>query len=369
MRRPRRRLILFLAGLLLLAGTALLASIGPRWPGVGDAVSWKTLPSATGPEEDESGKSPSPAPRTTGEAKNPPELRIDPETLAANGVKLTTLSPVLAPAERALPGRVLDPEPLIAAREALRNAAARLSAARTARAGAEAALSRDRALYHDHQNVAAATLEEAESAFASARAAETEAEAAMEALAAGARTRWGETLAHDLETGSALIDALISGRERLIALSWPAGEPLPTPLAPARFTLAPDAPPLLLAPIGPAASADPTSATRNLYYHGADPALLPGLNGTAYLPLGTPRPVFLIPPSSVVWWQGKAYVYRALGEGRFTRLPLGDREPSGYLLPAQGLSRLAIVSEGAAVLLSEEFRSSIDLGEGDEDDP
>lgn len=359
-----RRLTAFALALLTLGGAAYLA-----WPYVLGAGEERTKGDDDG---DDRPASPAPPQGTARSgAAGPAELHLDAAALAANGIRLATLTPVLAPEEIRLPARVLDPAPLIAAREAARNAAARLAAARARKKAAEAALARDRALYRDHQNIAAATLEEAESAAAEARAAEEEADAALEALRARDRTVWGEALARELEADTPLAAALCTGSERLIALAWPADHPPPAPLPPARFLAGEGNAPLPLLPLGAAPAADPATATQDLYYHASHPLLLPGLKGTGLLAVGPKRAVFTIPPSAVVWWQGKAFVYRALAEGRFARLALDGARAGdeAYVLPAREGESLRIVSEGAAVLLSEEFRGSIDLGEDDEGDP
>lgn len=71
-----------------------------------------------------------------------------------------------------------------------------------------------------------------------------------------------------------------------------------------------------------------------------------------------------LPASAVVWWQGQSWVYVQPSPGRFTRRAVIVRATNANDLTVTGLAAgEAIVVRGAQLLLSEEQRSQIHVGE------
>jgi hypothetical protein len=83
------------------------------------------------------------------------------------------------------------------------------------------------------------------------------------------------------------------------------------------------------------------------------------------LPDGPASDGAVIPPSAVVWWQGRAWVYLRTGPKTFARREIPTDEPAsggGYI--ARDLNAATpLVTTGAQALLSEEFRAQIEVGE------
>jgi hypothetical protein len=72
----------------------------------------------------------------------------------------------------------------------------------------------------------------------------------------------------------------------------------------------------------------------------------------------------------VVWWAGRAWVYRRLGQDSFSRHEIPTDMPAekeaGFVAPANLFKAdEKIVTTGAQLLLSEEFRSQIQVGGDD----
>jgi hypothetical protein len=93
--------------------------------------------------------------------------------------------------------------------------------------------------------------------------------------------------------------------------------------------------------------------------------VLPGMNVLAFLPSGTAIDGATVPAEAVIWWQDRAWIYRRIGPQTFARNQIATELPApggGYIvkdLPAD----TEIVSSGAQLLLSEEFRAQIQVGE------
>ena len=75
--------------------------------------------------------------------------------------------------------------------------------------------------------------------------------------------------------------------------------------------------------------------------------------------------------SAIVWWAGRAWVYRRLSDTNFSRHAIPTDMPAekgtGYIVPASMFApREEIVVAASQLLLSEEFRAQIQV-EGDDD--
>jgi hypothetical protein len=67
----------------------------------------------------------------------------------------------------------------------------------------------------------------------------------------------------------------------------------------------------------------------------------------------------------VVWWQDRAWVYQRTSPDKFVRVEIATDAPApdgGYIVAGMPPS-VEIVSSGAQLLLSEEFRSQIQVDE------
>lgn len=241
-------------------------------------------------------------------------------------------------------GQVLDPVPLAEAVFARRAARAALEAARKEYA-------RVKALHRGDANASTRELEAADVAFQRAR---LDLELAQARLASG----WGAALAgrQDLDE---LVQGLAQRRMALARLDLPAGEalagaPSAARVRPASARAAGDPAQLL----GPAPSTDPS-----VQGHGflvlLEPGPAPGtaLVGRLTFPERSVRGV-RVPRSAVVWRDGQAFVYVALGAGRFERRAVelhgqGDDERSWLVTGALAPGDPVVVS-GAALLLSAE---------------
>jgi hypothetical protein len=118
--------------------------------------------------------------------------------------------------------------------------------------------------------------------------------------------------------------------------------------------------------VSPATRIDPKIQGLSFFYMAAaESGVLPGMNVLAFLPSGKSIEGVAVPASATVWWQGRAWVYRRTGQETFTRAAIATDLPApggGYI--ANDVAKDAeIVTRGAQLLLSEEFRAQIQVGE------
>ncbi len=94
--------------------------------------------------------------------------------------------------------------------------------------------------------------------------------------------------------------------------------------------------------------------------------LRPGQAVTAYLPApGGAHRGAVVPRSAIVRFAGKAWAYVAIAPDRFTRreISLDHPEPDGWAVTGGIRPGESVVVEGAALLLSEELRAQIQVGD------
>jgi len=104
-----------------------------------------------------------------------------------------------------------------------------------------------------------------------------------------------------------------------------------------------------------------------LYVAPAESGVLPGMDVLAFLPDGNDIEAAVVPPSAIVWWQGRAWAYLRTGPETFARREIPTAQPApdgsgGYIvrdLPANA----EVVTRGAQALLSEEFSAQIDVAD------
>jgi hypothetical protein len=114
--------------------------------------------------------------------------------------------------------------------------------------------------------------------------------------------------------------------------------------------------------VSPAASTDPQIQGQSFFYTApAESGLLPGMNVVAFVPTSRATPCVEIPAPAIVWLRGRAWAYFRSGPKTFARREVATNAPApdgGYYLKniADGTQ---VVSHGAQMLLSEEFRSQI----------
>ena len=89
------------------------------------------------------------------------------------------------------------------------------------------------------------------------------------------------------------------------------------------------------------------------------------MNVLAYLANGSRMQGVIVRAAAVVWWQGKAWIYVQKDTERFARREISTDTPveDGWFVVNGLLPDDRIVTTGAQLLLSEELRSQIQIGD------
>ncbi len=192
------------------------------------------------------------------------------------------------------------------------------------------------------------------------------ADAAVRLLESSMRETWGEPLARWLMEESPQLDELVNQHGVLIQVSLPAAESIDEPPSTAMVRGA-SGNPVPAQFVSTTARVDPRFQGSILFYMAprSERGVFPGLATTAFLPHGEPQSGVAVPNGAVVWWQGRAWVYVQIDAQRFARREIpADAPIQGGWFISKGINAgERVVNKGAQQLLSEEFRSQIEVGE------
>jgi hypothetical protein len=305
------------------------------------------------------------APLRIAEADGQPAVKLDAQTREKSGIEVAALLP--APYQNRLRGygSVLDLPQLTDLTNSYANARAQLQMAQAKLAASKTAFERAQGLYRNQQNVSLAQVQMAEAALQTDEATLAAADSQVRTLTATVQQNFGPIVSKSLLDGSPLVTRLIEQQDFLLQVTLPPGVTLSSP--PKEATLEVEGGmPATATFVSLAARTDPRiQGVSFLYLAPASSLVLPGMNLLVSLPSGPPRDGVAIPSSAIVWWQDRAWIYRQAGADMFVRTEIPTSLPTangGYIV--KDLPKDAkIVTQGAQLLLSEEFRARIQVGD------
>jgi hypothetical protein len=211
-----------------------------------------------------------------------------------------------------------------------------------------------------------------EAALIGDKAAVATAQSKVRTLAATAIQEWGQVIGNGIVESSPLVSRLIERRVFLVQITVPPGVAVKPPeVAGVEMSGKDERIPIKY--VSPATRTDPKIQGLSFFYVASgESGVLPGMNVRAFMASGKEVEGYVVPPSAVIWWSGRPWVYVRIEDDEFTRreipteMPYGSK--GGYVVPASVFheQRPQIVTKGAQMLLSEEFRSQIQV-EGDDD--
>lgn len=294
-----------------------------------------------------------------------PVITLDAETQQRSGIETTALKAAPFQKQVRAYGMVLDVARLTDLSNNYANAKAQLQTAQAKLTASKAAFIRAQDLYQHNQTVSEAQFQTAEAAFHTDEAGLASAEAQVHTLVATAHQEWGPVLGKALLDGSPMVARLIERQDFLLQITLPPGISLSTPPSTA-FLQADKKNRAEMTFVSPATRTDPKIQGVSLFYiTAAGSGVLPGMNVLAYLPSGTTADGIVVPAASIVWWQDRAWAYRRTSPNTFTRVEIATDLPTsdgGYIVK-DFPNDAAVVTRGAQLLLSEEFRAQIQVGE------
>jgi hypothetical protein len=293
------------------------------------------------------------------------------QTVADQSV-IGRIEPRLAPADRITLG-----DRLAAARADMESSSASLTTAR-------GALDRARTLNADDKNVSDKAVQEAEVRVAAEQARLTAAGQTVKLIESSLTSTRDSALALEMERGGQVVEVLVhpgesveSGQpilrvarfDQLLArVDVPAGDTVVATITAASIVpLGQEDRPVRGERVALAAAVDPKTQGQPFLFRVSDSSqsLRPGLSVTAYLEIpGAARSGVVVWRSAVVRQSGKAWVYVQTADDQFARREVALEEPTGEGWFTHSLSSGdRVVTTGAQTLLSEEFKSQIQVGE------
>ena len=292
-------------------------------------------------------------------------VTLDAATQTNGAIALAPLPPISHRAEVVAYGSVLDIGELTDLQSAFTGAKAQLAKANAALTVARQEYARVKGLYAANQNASEKALQAAEGALRIEEANVQGAEAALNTAHAKVFQRWGRVISSWLTEGRVEFERLTLQKDLLIQIT----------LAPdnARFIPASEAAVQTASGhLGTAKLISRAPRTNSqiqgrsfFYVIAANGELLPGMNITARLPMGDLAEGVAVPAAAVVWLDGKAWTYAQVQPNRFVRREVSTAQPmsDGWFQPNPFSRDQAFVIQNPQVLLSEEFRARITVGE------
>jgi predicted negative regulator of RcsB-dependent stress response len=294
-----------------------------------------------------------------------PVITLDAATQQRSGIVTAVLPSTPHQEELRAYGMVLDVARLTELSNNYANAKTQVQTARAKLAMSKPAFDRAEKLFNETHVVSQAQLQAAEAAFGTDQASLAAAEALVRTLSATAYQEWGSVLGKSLVDESPMIKALIERQNYLLQITLSPGVILRLPPATAAVETGKSARAEITF-VSPATRIDPKIQGVSFFYTAAaESGVLPGMNVLAFLPSGRSIEGVAVPASAIVWWQGRAWVYRRTGKDTFTRVTIATDLPApggGFIANDVGKDA-EIVSRGAQLLLSEEFRAQIQVEE------
>jgi len=292
-------------------------------------------------------------------------ITLDQATQKKSGIAAVPLKAISHQEELRAYGMVMDLQPLVDLRNSFATAKAQVEKTRASLEASRKEYERLKPL-HDNQNVSAKVFQAAEATWRSDEASARAAETTVSVLEGTILQRWGGVLARWLFDGSKAFDRLMQRQDVLLQITLPPGSRLSSAPRNARVQT-PEGKLASVSFVSPSPSTDPRIQGMSFFYlaQAQTTNLLPGMNVLAYLSSGPQTHGVVVPASAVVWWQGKAWIYKQKDADHFVRqeIPTDGPVEDGWFV-GKGLSpNDRIVTTGAQLLLSEELRSQIQVGD------
>lgn len=268
-------------------------------------------------------------------------------------------------------GNVMNIDTLIELRTRFINAKANANVARAALASSMQEFKRMQQLNQDNKNISDQALLKVEAIYKSDQAKLNAAEIEAKNLRDTIRQTWGDALADSAtrEIGHDAFNKLLSHQYVLIMVSYPVGaaKPKPNQIIHA-YPTGSSVQPIKATFFSEAPLANQTIQGVTYYFTAPADQLRAGMRLTIQITETSQKKNVdnkngvLIPNTAVVWYGGKAWVYKKIDADNFMRLPINTEHPTEdgwYSQSKQITAKDELVTNGAQLLLSEEFKYQI----------
>lgn len=334
--------------------------------GIGSFLIWAFVESRKEAAMERERERPVKAPQRVTTDRGESIVNVDRATQITSGIEIAAVKSVSYQEELRGYGTVIELQPLVDLRNSVAAARAEVEKAQARLEASHKEYVRVKAL-QENRNISVKVFQSAEAAWrsddASARAADT----ALKAVESTVRQRWGGVLAQWLFNDSKEFERLMQRQDVLVRITLPPGSALSSPTPRHVRVQSPEGNLTSASLVSFAPSTDPRIQGTSLFYITPAQAtdLFSGMNVLAYLPSGSTTTGIIVPRAAVVRWQGKRWVYVKKDSDRFVRREISTESPvkPGWVVTQDLSPNDQIVTTGAQLLLSEELRSQIHVGE------
>jgi hypothetical protein len=298
-------------------------------------------------------------------------VNLSTETQAQSEILTSSISRLQHTSTLNTLGNVINIDALIELRTRFINAKANANVARAALASSAQEFKRMQQLNQDNKNISDQALLNVEAVYKSDQAKLNAAETEAKNLRDTMRQTWGDTLADNAtrEINHDVFNKLLSHQHVLIMVSYPLDMtktkinktihvyPTGSAITPINASFFSEAP-----------LANQTIQGVTYYYTAPSDQLRAGMRLTIQIEESSPKINnedkfgVLIPNSAVVWFGGKAWIYKKVDKENFVRLPINTENPTkdGWFTQSKNITaKDEVVTKGAQLLLSEEFKYQI----------
>ena len=262
-------------------------------------------------------------------------------------------------------GTVVSIDGLLDLKSRYQTAQAEASVTRASAINNNAEYQRLKTLNADDKNVSDRAVASAEAAIKGDQARVLASESTANNIHDTMRQQWGAALTN-IAIQSAANKSLLKDNEVLIQILLPFDAPEPKPNSTLLVSVADSADSKAIPTvfISRSTNVDTTLQGKTYFYRASDSALRIGMRVQTSL-IGTENgnksDGVIVPNTAVVWYGGKAWIYGKQGTNQFVRKPISTDTEVGNGWFNQGTLKTndEIVTSGAQLLLSEEFKSEI----------
>jgi hypothetical protein len=291
-------------------------------------------------------------------------VTIDMATQAKSDLLVSALKSNTQPLEQQAYAQVLPVQDLADMRSSYATARAQLEKAQANLDVAREDYQRLTALHNDDRNVSDKVLQAGAAALKIEKANVYAAQTTVQSTASSVIQRYGDTITGWVVNDTSALKRVLQLQDVLIQVTFSVNTSHPAPPQTVRVQTAEQA--FVTANlVARSPRLDPRIQGIGYIYIARAQTLLPGMNVLAFLPVENTAGGVVVPQSAVVWWQGKAWIYLQKNGDRFTRQEISTDQPieNGFVVRSRLQANDHIVTHGAQLLLSEEFRSQIEVGE------
>lgn len=316
------------------------------------------------------------APSRVSVADGEPVITLNKATQSQSGITVAALKSNTHRQEQQAYATVLQIQDLADARNSYATAQAQLDKAQASLDAARQEYQRLDQLHNDDHNVSDKSFQAGLAAMKTEEANVRAAQTTVQSSANGVIQRYGEVITAWLAADTPAFKRLLQQQDVLIQVTFPANAP--DIASPKTIRVQTKENTFVTASlVSRSPRIDPRIQGIGFFYLASARMLVPGMNVLAYLPVNSESPAnakvpvnneiraVIVPQSALVWWQGKAWIYVQKDNEHFVRREVPTDQPveNGFVVRSGLMPDAAIVIGGAQMLLSEEFRSQIQVGE------